>query len=403
MKIGFVSAHTFSSPGGVKKHTLALKREFEARGHQVKLILPRDTIEESQSLLYRKRQEEIFFQKGDRKTIFFGGALYIPGNASKTNLSLNITPLSIWMRLKKENFDILHFQNFGVFLPIQILEAASQLPNPPLKILTLHALWEASLILQEFPPIPTLITIFKDYILPRFDGVIGVSAPVLSQIEYKGAQEIIPNGVDLNFFNPKGEKIGKFDRSRWHNDRRKVINILFVGRIEKRKGLIYLLKAFEILRKKYQNIRLIVVGEGEKRGEMEDFVKENNILDVFFEGEIQEKDLPKYYRTADICCFPSIYGEAFGIVLLEAMASARPIVAFANRGYKEVLVGKGSNFLVKPKDIGGLVKKLEILIQSKETRKEIGSWGREEAEKYSWSKIAQRTLNFYDKVIKLKD
>jgi len=402
MKIGFVSPHTFNSPGGVKKHTLALKKEFESRRHQVKLILPRDTIEESQTLLYRKRRQNDFFREKDRETIFFGGAFYIPGNASKTNLSLNITPLSIWRRLKKENFDILHFQNFGVFLPIQILEAASQLPNLPVKILTLHALWDASLILQEFPPIPTLITIFKDYILPKFDGVIGVSRPVLSQIEYEGPQKIIPNGVDLNFFNPEGEKIEKFTRSKSQNKKNEIINILFVGRIEKRKGLVYLLKAFEILRKRYQNIRLIVVGEGEKREEMENFVKQHKILDVFFEGEIQEKNLPKYYRTTDICCFPSIYGEAFGIVLLEAMASAKPIVAFANQGYKEVLTGKGRDFLVKPKDVESLVRKLEILIQSKEKRREMGRWGREESKKYSWDKIAERTLNFYEEVIRCK-
>ena len=179
MKVGFVSPHTFTYPGGVQKHTLALQREFTEKRHEVKLILPR----------------EKFSQGRKKTTILLGSALYIPGNASKTNLSLNITPLSIWRRLRKEKFDVLHFQNFGVFLPIQILEAASQLSRPPLKILTLHALWDASLILREIPSVPTLMYIFKEYILPRFDGIIAVSRPVISQIEaeYDGPKEVIPN------------------------------------------------------------------------------------------------------------------------------------------------------------------------------------------------------------------
>jgi len=389
MKVGFVSPHTFSYPGGVQKHTLALQKEFVERKHKVKLILPR----------------ERFSQEREKTTILLGSALYIPGNASKTNLSLNITPLSIWRRLRKERFDILHFQNFGVFLPIQILEAASQLSNPPLKILTLHALWDASLILREIPSVPTLMYVFKEYILPRFDGIIAVSKPVLSQIEaeYDGPKEVIPNGVNLNFFNPKGLKIEKFrnvEKKRLSNSLK--LNILFVGRIEKRKGLIYLLKAFKILKTKYKDLKLIVVGEGERKKKLEDFVEKHKISGVFFEGEVKEKELAKYYRAADICCFPSIYGEAFGIVLLEAMASGRPVVAFANQGYKEVLTGKGSNFLARPKNVDDLVKKLAILIGSKNKREEMAEWGRREVKKCSWDKIADKTLKFYRKAIKYK-
>jgi phosphatidylinositol alpha-mannosyltransferase len=395
MKIGFISPHTFTYPGGVQKHTLALKKEFEKRGHIVKIIYPREKIP----------------QKKDKDAILLGGALFISGNASKTNLSLNITPLSIVRKLKKEKFDILHFQNFGVFLPWQILGAADQFGEKPLKILTFHAFLEASRIFRE---IPFFMDIFNDYILPKFDGLIGVSKPVLSQLKYNGPTKIIPNGVDLDFFNPKGEKIEKFcvdpftplDNSVSNGaSLRKsasILNILFVGRIEKRKGLLYLVKAFEILKKKGQNIRLIVVGDGDKKEDIEDYVKKHQILDVFFEGEVKEKNLPKYYRTADICCFPSVYGEAFGIVLLEAMASGKPVVAFANQGYKEVLTGKGADFLVKPKDIQNLVKKLTILTKNDKKRKEMGEWGRKETEKYSWDKIANQTLKFYDEVINFR-
>lgn len=383
MKIAFISPYTFAYPGGVKTHTFSLKKEFEKRGHEVKLILPR----------------ERFPQKKDKDTILLGGALYIPGNASRTNLTFSLTPLSIWQKLKKENFDILHFQNFGVFLPWQVLEVSGQFFPSPLKILTLHALWDASTLFREFPAI---VDILNEYILPRLDGIIGVSKPVLDQIKYDGPKEIIPNGIDLNFFRPGGPKIKKFVVSKSRSDLEEIINILFVGRIEKRKGLRYLLQAFSRLKKKYKNLQLIVVGEGMRLKSAQDFVKKNKIQGIFFEGEVEEKDLPKYYRTADICCFPSIYGEAFGIVLLEAMATARPIVAFANKGYREVLVGKSREFLVEPKNIEILIKKLEILIEDKKKREELGQWGKKEVRKYSWPMVAQRILKFYNKLIEQK-
>lgn len=372
MKIGFVSSHSFLRPGGVKNHTLALKREFEKQGNEVKLILPR----------------EDFFQKKDNGTILLGGTFYMPGNASKANLSLNVTPFSILRKLRKEKFDILHFQNFGVFLPLQILEASNAI-----NILTMHALMDASRLFKE---VPSIINILNGYVIPKFHGLITVSNPVLSQLKYLGPKKVIPNGIEKKFLNNKKKKIEKFNK----ND--KFLNILFVGRLEKRKGLIYLLKAFEKLKKNHKRTRLIIVGEGERREKCENFIKRHKVADVFFEGEIGDGDLLRYYKTADICCFPSLYGEAFGIVLLEAMASSKPIVAFSNKGYKEVLKGKGENFLVKPKDINGLYKKLEVLTENEKKRKEMGKWGSIESKKYLWPKIAKDTLKFYDKVIKFK-
>ncbi|HRR39483.1 MAG TPA: glycosyltransferase family 4 protein [Candidatus Paceibacterota bacterium] len=396
MKIAFISPHTFTYPGGVQKHTLSLKKEFEKKGHIVKIIYPREKIH----------------QKRGKDEILLGGSLVMPGNASRTNLSLNVTPLSIKRRLKKEKFDVLHFQNFGAFLPWQVLGAVDQLEKKPLKILTFHAFLDASRIFKD---VPFFMDILNDYILPRFDGVIGVSKPVLSQIKYNGFTKIIPNGVDLDFFNPRGEKIEKFCAVPLNNNlcSGPIINILFVGRIEKRKGLIYLVKAFEILKNissfggsnkesNFKNIRLIIVGDGDKKEDIERYVKKHHIPDVFFEGRAKEEDLPKYYRTADICCFPSLYGEAFGIVLLEAMASGKPVVAFANQGYKEVLVDKGADFLVQPKDVQGLVQRLKILIKDDKKRKEMGEWGRQEAEKYSWEEIANQTLKFYKEAINYK-
>jgi phosphatidylinositol alpha-mannosyltransferase len=155
------------------------------------------------------------------------------------------------------------------------------------------------------------------------------------------------------------------------------------------------LKAFSILKKKYQNLRLIVAGDGPERENCENFVKENNLRDVVFLGTVV-KELPLLYATCDIFCAPSIFGESFGLVILEAMASGKPVVGFANQGYKELMKGKkGEKFLAKPKDFKELARKIEILIKNEKLRKEMGEWGFKEAKKYSWSRIAEKVLNFY--------
>jgi phosphatidylinositol alpha-mannosyltransferase len=150
-----------------------------------------------------------------------------------------------------------------------------------------------------------------------------------------------------------------------------------------------------ILKGKYKNLRLIVAGDGPEREKCENFVKEKNLRDVIFLGNI-EKGLSSLYATSDIFCAPSIFGESFGLVILEAMASGLPVVAFANQGYKLLLKGtKGEKFLAKPKDFKSLAKKIEILIENEKLRKEMREWGLKNAQKYSWEKISEKVLNFY--------
>ena len=172
---------------------------------------------------------------------------------------------------------------------------------------------------------------------------------------------------------------------------------MFLGRLEERKGLIYLLKAWQILEKKFKNknLRLIIGGDGDLKTKYKNFVKTKNLKNVIFEGMIPSKIVPSYYATADIFVSPAIFGESFGIVLLEAMASGTPLVAFANKGYKTVMKGKYKNFLAEPKDFKALAEKIEILIKDKEKRKEMSNFGLKLAKEYSWPKITDKVLDFY--------
>ncbi len=370
MKVGLISFHSFLQPGGVKRHVLGLYKEFKKRGIKVKIIVPRRSPEE----------------KYGKDIIIMGTSISLPAVGTQGDFCIYFNPFALNSFLKKEKFDVLHFHNVGFPSSIQVLEMSNAL-----NILTFHANLEKSNIIKNFPQIRDFANRIAEW---KIDGIIGVNPLNLRFFKkFNGPKKVIPNGIDLEEFNPKVSKLKKFSDGK--------INILFLGRIEERKGLIYLLKAYKILEKKYSNtdspLRLIVGGDGPLKDYCQNWTLKNNFKNVVFEGAIKEKDVPSYYRTCDIYCSPAIYGESFGIVLIEAMASGIPVVAFANTGYRTVLEkGKGKRFLVKPRDYKTLAKKLEILIKNPGLRQEMGDWGLKEAQKYSWPKIADQVLAFYE-------
>jgi len=373
MKVGLISFHSFLQPGGVKRHVLGLYKEFKKRGIKVKIIVPRRSPEE----------------KYGKDVIIMGTSLPLPAAGTQGDFCIYFNPFALDSFLKKEKFDVLHFHNVGFPSTIQVLERSNAL-----NILTFHANLEKSNIIKIFPQIRDFANRIAKW---KIDGIIGVNPLNLRFFrKFNGPKKVIPNGIDLEEFNPKVPRLKKFSDGK--------INILFLGRIEERKGLIYLLKAFKILSRSHSNLRLIVVGEGPLKDDYQKWVENNKLENVVFEKAIREKEVPSYYRTCDIYCSPAIYGESFGIVLIEAMALGVPVVAFANTGYRIVLEkGKGKRFLVKPRDYKTLAKKLEILIKSKKLRKEMGDWGLKEARKYSWPKIADQILAFYEFCRKTKE
>jgi len=181
------------------------------------------------------------------------------------------------------------------------------------------------------------------------------------------------------------------------------LNILFVSRLEKRKGAKYLLQAYRRAKKDCPPSRLILVGPGDKaQREYERWVRAVNLQDVVFTGHVPYADLPRYYHTADIFSIPAVGQESFGIVLLEAMAAGKPIVATNIEGYASVVDSGTEGILVKPKDEDALASALVSLANDKGLREQMGAKGRAKAEAMSWPVIAQRTLDFYQECAKEK-
>ncbi|MBN2016175.1 glycosyltransferase family 4 protein [Candidatus Dojkabacteria bacterium] len=367
MKIAQVCPYNIFRSGGVQSHILFLSDELRKRGHEVKIIAPGVRgAREDQNIILIGSSNEVYFNKTQIEVSIAVG---------KSRELLKDT-------LEKEKFDVIHFHEPWVpVLPMQILYE-SDVTN----VGTFHAATTNTLVSQSFE---TLLMPVASTIVNTLDATVAVSevpASYLRQISRRNIN-IVPNGIDLETFNTGNKPFKKYSSG-------KVI-ILFLGRLDKRKGVIYLLRAYRRLRKKFQNIKLLIGGKGEELKKLVKYVRKYKLKDVEFLGYVEEEDKPRLYASCDIFCSPALYGESFGIVLLEAMATGKPVVAFSNPGYETVLKGRGSLLLVKPRDTEGLGEKLAVLCNDRDLRNFLGTWGEREAAKYAWPNICDQILEVY--------
>jgi phosphatidylinositol alpha-mannosyltransferase len=228
----------------------------------------------------------------------------------------------------------------------------------------------------------------------RLDGKIAVSqaAAALIAPHFPGYYNIIPNGVEIERFGANLEPIPELDDG--------MINILSVGRLEKRKGQRYLLRAFARVKALRPEARLVIVGGyGERqRRAYESWVRENGLRDVVFAGYVPDAELPRYHRSADIFCAPNTGNESQGIVLLEGMAAGCPVVASNIGGFAGVLTHGVEGLLVPPKDNDALAVALLQLVDNAPLRARMGAAGRERAQHFSWEQVSQRVLSYYERL-----
>ncbi|MDZ7765243.1 MAG: glycosyltransferase [Melioribacteraceae bacterium] len=141
---------------------------------------------------------------------------------------------------------------------------------------------------------------------------------------------------------------------------------MFGASLVERKGCEYLLRAFQMLREKYSNIKLIIAGGGELLNPLRELSHDLGIDDsVEFKGRVSHTEMLKLMNNCSIFVLPS-WDEAFGVVYLEAMSLKKPVIATLNEGITDIIVDGENGFLVKKKDVNSLVNKLTKLIEDED-------------------------------------
>lgn len=367
MKIALVTPYDYPYPGGVTEHIMQLDREFQRRGHETRIIAA--STQDQDAL-----EDNVIKVSGAVSAVPFGGSM------ARVTISPNVYR-RVKRILKQEQFDIVHAHEPAV----PMLSVAVLRHSHAINVGTFHAYRETNR-LQEVAK-PLIARVYN-----RLDGRIFVSQAVRDYItlNFPGDYRVIPNGIDFNrFSSPDIEPIAKY------NDGRP--NILFVGRLEKRKGFRHLIRAYPYIKEAIPDVRLLVVGafSDEDKATFIRYARTHKLRGVHFIGYVSRQELPRYYRTATVFCAPSTGFESFGIVLLEAMATGLPIVASDIMGYRQVLTSGQEGTLVPPGDPEAIAHALTRILTNPPTQKHMAARGRTTAARYDWSHIADLVLDYY--------
>ncbi|HKU18000.1 MAG TPA: glycosyltransferase family 4 protein [Candidatus Saccharimonadales bacterium] len=368
MKIGLVCPYNVAKGGGVQEIVRAMQEELLRRGHDCYIITP--------------RPQDYDAEPGDH-TIFIGGAADFNGPTHTTiqvSASVNET---IHQMLEDEQFDVLHFHEPWVpMLSFQIL-TRSQAAN----VATFHAKMPEDIMSRSIARMITPYTKSSLKYLHALTAVSDAAAELVCRLTDEPVA-IIPNAVTSKFSPPRS-----------FADKRKHKTILFVGRLDARKGVKYLLRAFKLLQEHRPDVSLVIGGDGAERSKLEMLAADLELKNVQFLGYISDAEKIKLLQTSDLFCAPSLYGESFGIVLLEAMACGLVTVAGDNPGYESVLNGLGAISLVHPKHLAEFARRLELLLYEGDLRKLWREWAASEIPKYTYGRIVDQYLEVYEDAI----
>ena len=369
MRVGLVSPYDFASPGGVNDHVRHLARQLRRLGHEARIFAPssRADVDFDTARFYR-----------------IGTPISIPVNDSVARITLSFHLANqVAAIIAKERFDVLHFHEpLMPALPMNMLRMSTTA-----NVGTFHAFARSNVGYYYGR------RWLEPYLAYLHRG-IAVSEPArafLNQYFPEFPLRVIPNGIDVNAFKPGLTPIRHL--------RDDYVNILFVGRLEKRKGLGDLLRAYELMQPRMPKSRLIVVGDGPLRGKVESFISRHRLPNVVMAGFVPDTVLPRYYASADIFCAPATGAESFGIVLLEAMASGLPVVATEVEGYMSVLEPGRDSMTVQPKGWAELGAALIILARDTDLRRRMGAYGHEKARRYGWESVAAQIVEVYEEAM----
>ena len=355
--------YTWDVPGGVQAHVRDLADSLLTLGHEVSVLTPVDDADTADLPVY---------------VVPAGRAVPVPYNGSVARLAfgpLSLTRTRRWLR--RGRFDVLHLHEPTV--PSLSMLACFAARGP--MVATFHTATARSRALQVFG------TTLQPG-LEKITGRIAVSpAARRVVVEHLGADAVlIPNGVSIARFEGAEPLPDQPDRP----------TVVFLGRIdEERKGLAVLLAALPRLVQLVPDVRLLVAGPGDP-----DEVPVPTALRRHVEllGLVSDADKPRVYASGDVYCAPNTYGESFGIVLIEAMATGTPVVAADLEAFRRVLEDGRAGVLVPVGDPEALAVALAALLDDPVRRAELARQGRRAVTAYDWSTVTRQIVEVYETV-----
>ena len=354
MRIGMISPYSLTVPGGVQNQILCLAKAVRKLGIDVRVLGPCDGPPPETGITP------------------LGNSLPMATNGSIAPLAPDAAAqLRVIRALRDEQFDVLH-----VHEPLA--------PGPTL----------TAIVLKQSPIVATYHrsgpSKFYDYFnrpakwaASRIEINCAVSeeAAKTARDALGGEYEILFNGIDLDLFRNDGQ-------------RKTNPTIFFVGRHEPRKGLEVLIRSMGYLP---QEVNLWVASEGPETNRLKDLAKGDTRISWL--GTISDSEKIQRLQECSVLCAPSLGGESFGIVLLEAMAAGTPVVSSSIPGYSKLAREGADAILTKTGDPISLSDGLRLALYNSELTKEIVDSGRNRAEQFSMEKLANRYIDVYQRAL----
>ena len=363
MKIAVVCPYDWSRHGGVQAHIDALRTRLSA-DHEVRIFAPASAA------------------MRDRDVVVVGRPVGVRYNRSVAPVALSPTAgRRVVRELRAFGPHVVH-----VHEPLAPMVSAAAAGFGPLPVVgTFHAWSSSDRLYRAAAPMVRRVA-------ERLAVRIAVS-PAAQEYAGQalglplGAFRLVPNGVDTAHYRQATPIPELHDPSR--------PLLLFVGRLEPRKGLDVLVRAFLRLRASRPRLRLCVVGEGPDRQRCQEMIPDSVRPDVLFVGAVSEEEKPRYHASADLYVAPNTGGESFGIVLLEAMAAGLPVVASDIPGFRTVLKDGRQGRLVPPNDAFGLAEAIDTLLSNEKLRQAMAAEGRRTVTEYDWGGVSAKILDLY--------
>jgi phosphatidylinositol alpha-mannosyltransferase len=375
MRIALVTEYYFPHLGGVTEHVHNLAKLLNQWGHPTTVITAHMAVPSRAADPEENEEDSPFVRR-----IGHSRVIYSAGSFARVTTGIGLRR-QIQQILRDEKIDVVHVH--GGLAPVLGLvapHAAHELGIPA--VATFHSWFKSSALLGMFRgPLQRR--------LDRHAAAIAVSQPVVeAHARYlKADWQIIPNGVDTDFFHPQERFPASSNRSP---------ELLFLGRLDPRNGLDTILAAMPAVLARVPDARLTVAGDGPLRRVYERMAKPTG-EQVTFVGRVNG-NRPTYYSQADLYLCPTTMAS-FGVTLLEAMACGTPLLVSDITGFRELVSGGDEAVMVQKDDPAAWADAIIGLLGDESRRRAMGAAGLTKSEAFAWPRITEQVLGVYRRVL----